>query len=77
VRLTFDQKVDRVFQEGVDPNFVLYKRITDDRAFGEAVKNFLFDQYVRGHRNAEELIKQAESKTLEFKSTLRWSLNDD
>jgi type I site-specific restriction-modification system R (restriction) subunit len=24
--------------------------------FGEALKNFLFDQYVRGHRDAEELI---------------------
>lgn len=28
-------------------------------------------------RNAEELIKQGESKTLEFKSTLRWSLKED
>ena len=57
VRLTFDQKVEHVIQEIVDSNFELYKRITDDRAFGEAIKNFLFDQYLRGHRNAEELIK--------------------
>ncbi len=77
VRLTFDQKVEHVIQEIVDSNFELYKRITDDRAFGEAVKNFLFDQYLRAHRNAEELIKRAESKTLEFKSTLRWSLKED
>lgn len=77
VRLTFDQKVEHVIQEIVDSNFELYKRITDDRAFGETVKNFLFDQYLREHRNAEELIKRGESKTLEFKSTLRWSLNDD
>jgi hypothetical protein len=28
------------------------------------VKNFLFDQYLRAHRNAEELIQQGESKTL-------------
>ncbi len=77
VRLTFDQKVEHVIQEIVDSNFELYKRITDDRAFGEAVKNFLFDQYLRAHRNAEELIKRGESKTLEFKSTLRWSLKDD
>jgi len=69
VRLTFDQKVEHVIQEIVDSNFDLYKRITDDRAFGEAVKNFLFDQYLRAHRNAEELIKRGESKTLEFKST--------
>jgi type I restriction enzyme R subunit len=77
VRLTFDQKVEHVIQEIVDSNFDLYKRITDDRAFGEAIKNFLFDQYLRAHRNAEELIKAGESKTLEFKSTLRWSLKED
>ena len=77
VRLTFDQKVEHVIQEIVDSNFELYRRITDDRTFGEAVKNFLFDQYLRAHRNAEELIKRGESKTLEFKSTLRWSLKED
>ncbi|MGI9180703.1 MAG: RNA-binding domain-containing protein [Longimicrobiaceae bacterium] len=77
VRLTFNQKVEHVIQEIVDSNFDLYKRITDDRAFGEVVKNFLFDQYLRGHRNAEELIKRGESKTLEFKSTLRWSMKED
>ncbi len=77
VRLTFDQKVEHVIQEIVDSNFEFYKRITDDRAFGEVVKNFLFDQYLRAHRNAEELIKQGESKTLEFKSTLRWNLEED
>jgi type I restriction enzyme R subunit len=77
VRLTFDQKVEQVIQDIVDSNFDLYKRITDDRAFGEAVKNFLFNQYLRAHRNAEELIKRGESKTLEFKSTLRWSLKED
>ncbi|MCP9850842.1 RNA-binding domain-containing protein [Cyanobium sp. Morenito 9A2] len=77
VRLTFDQKVENVIQDIVDSNFDLYKRITDDAAFGETVKNFLFDQYLRGHRNAEELIKRGESKTLEFKSTLRWSLQEN
>jgi type I restriction enzyme R subunit len=77
VRLTFDQKVEHVIQEIVDSNFELYRRITDDRAFGEAIKNFLFDQYLRAHRNAEELIKRGESKTLEFKSTLRWSVKED
>ncbi len=77
VRLTFDQKVEQVIQEIVDSNFDLYKRITDDRSFGETVKNYLFDQYLRAHRNAEELIKRGESKTLEFKSTLRWNLKED
>jgi hypothetical protein len=77
VRLTFDQKVEHVIQEIVDSNFDLYKRITDDRAFGEAIKDYLFDQYLRAHRNAEDLIKAGESKTLEFKSTLRWNLKED
>ncbi len=77
VRLTFDQKVEQVIQEIVDSNFDLYKRITDDRAFGEVVRNFLFDQYLRTHRLAQELIKRGESKTLEFKATLRWDLKED
>jgi type I restriction enzyme R subunit len=77
IRLTFEHKVENVIQEIVETNFDLYKRITDDAPFGEALKNFLFDQYVRGHRNAEELIKRGESKSLEFKSTLRWSLKED
>jgi type I site-specific restriction-modification system R (restriction) subunit len=77
VRLTFDHKVEAVIQEIVDSNFELYKRITDDHGFGEAIKNFLFDQYLRGHRDATELIKRGESKTLEFKSTLRWNLKED
>ncbi len=65
VRLTFDHKVEKVIQQIVDSNFDLYKRITDDRAFGELIKNLLFDHYVRNHRNAEDLIKQGESRTLE------------
>jgi hypothetical protein len=47
VRLTFDQKVEDVIQEIVDSNFELYKRITDDRIFGESIKNLLFDIYLR------------------------------
>jgi hypothetical protein len=77
IRLTFDQKVETVIQDIVDSNFDLYKRITDDRSFGEAIKNLLFDQYLRAHRDAVELIKGGESKTLELKSTLRWNLKED
>ncbi len=54
VRITFDHKVEQVIQEIVDLNFDLYKRITDDDAFGEVVKNHLFDQYLRAHGKAEE-----------------------
>src|SRR5207247_8272810 len=52
VRLTFDRKVEQVIQEIVDSNFELYKRITDDRAFVEAIKNSLLDQYLPVHRKA-------------------------
>ncbi|MCX7031086.1 MAG: putative DNA binding domain-containing protein [Spirochaetes bacterium] len=71
VRLSFDQKVENAIQDIVDINFTLYKRITDDRAFGEAIKNLLFDQYLRAHRNAEDLIKRSASKSLEFVPALR------
>ncbi|MEK7763510.1 MAG: RNA-binding domain-containing protein, partial [Nitrospirota bacterium] len=77
VRLAFEQKVEDTIQEIVDTNFSLYKRITDDRVFGEAIKNFLFDQYLRSHRQADELLKQQESKTLEFKASLRWNLKEN
>ena len=77
VRLTFDPKVEDKIQEIVETNFDLYKRITDDPDFGRALKNFLFDDYIRRHRRAEELLKLQESKTLEFKSSLRWSLQED
>ncbi len=77
IRLTFDHKVEDAIQEIVDTNFDLYKRITDDQAFGAALRDFMFDIYLRAHRQAEELIKQGESKTLEFKSTLRWNLKED
>ena len=77
VRLTFDPKVEDKIQEIVETNFNLYKRITDDPDFGRALKNFLFDDYIRRHRRAEELLKLQESKTLEFKSSLRWNLKED
>jgi len=77
VRLTFDHKVEDVIQEIVDSNFELYKRVTDNQSFGEALKAMLFDQYLRTHRHAEELLNQHESKTLEFKSTLRWNLREE
>ncbi len=52
VRIAFDHKVEQVIQDIVDQNFDLYKRITDDPAFGDAIKNHLFDQYL--HRNRSD-----------------------
>lgn len=77
VRLTFDPKVDDKIQEIVETNFDFYKRITDDPEFGKALKNLLFDDYMRRHRRAEELLRLQESKTLEFKSSLRWNLKEN
>ena len=77
VRLTFDPKVEDKIQEIVETNFDLYKRITDDPDFGQTLKDFLFEDYIKRHRRAEELLKLQESKTLEFKSTLRWNLKED
>ena len=77
VRLTFDPKVEDKIQEIVETNFDLYKRITDDSDFGRTLKNFLFDDYIRRHRRADELLRLQESKTLEFKSSLRWNLKED
>ena len=51
VRLTFEHKVEKAIQEIVDSNFDLYKRITDDPAFGAALKDHLFDQYLRSRRS--------------------------
>jgi len=52
-RLTFDQRVEQVIQDIVDSNFELYKRITDDKSFGEALRDFLFDHYLRTHQLAQ------------------------
>jgi type I restriction enzyme R subunit len=77
VRLTFDPKVEDKIQEIVETNFELYRRITDDPAFGRAIKDLLFDAYIGRHRRVEDLVKQRESRTLEFKSSLRWNLKED
>ena len=77
VRLTFEHKFTDIFQEIINSNFDLYRRATDDETFGTALKDYLFDQYLRRHREVKELIAQGESKTLEFKSTLRWNLKEE
>ncbi|MEZ4647520.1 MAG: putative DNA binding domain-containing protein [Candidatus Eisenbacteria bacterium] len=76
VRLTFDHKANDSLQDIVDSNFKLYKRVTDDPAFGEAIRDYMFDLYMNRRRSAFELIKLGESKTVEFKSSLRWNLRE-
>ena len=52
IRLTFNYKVQEIIQEIVDSNFDLYKRITDDPAFGKMFKELLFDLYISSHKVA-------------------------
>ena len=44
----------------------------------QAIVETNFDlYYIRRHRRVEELLRLRESKTLEFKSSLRWNLKED
>lgn len=52
IRLTFNLKVEEIIQEIVDSNFDLYKRITDDHAFGQMFKELLFDLYIQSNQIA-------------------------
>lgn len=66
VRLTFDPKLEDKIQDIVETHFDLYKRITDDEAFGATLKNLLFDDYMRRHRRTDELLKLEPSQSLDF-----------
>ena len=48
VELTFQHKIQDVFQDLLDSNFDLYKRFTDDPPFGKALRDALLDQYLPG-----------------------------
>lgn len=77
IRLTFDQKIGDRLQTIVDSNFKLYKRYADDESFGKALVDYLFDKYMSSRRPATELIKLGESRSVEFKSSLRWNLREE
>ena len=51
VRLTFEQRAKDQLQDMASSNFQLYKRIADDRAFGKALLDFLFEGFWRGREN--------------------------
>ena len=46
VRLSFDIKVEGAIEDIIDRNFKLYKRITEDKNFGQALKDALFREYL-------------------------------
>ncbi|MFC2085767.1 RNA-binding domain-containing protein [Bacteroidota bacterium] len=77
VKLTFEHKLGDIFQNIIDSNFALYKRINDDEHFGNALTSMLFDLFLQNRRDIAELLKLDESLTLEFKSSLRWNLKED
>ena len=45
-RLSFDFKVNDAIEDIIDRNFKLYKRITEDENFGQALKDALFREYL-------------------------------
>ena len=54
VRLTFEQRAKDQLQDMADSNFQLYKRIADDRAFGKALLDFLFEGFWKGREEGVE-----------------------
>jgi len=44
--LGFDEKLNKAMGDIVDSNFELYKRIMDDKAFGESLVEMLFERYI-------------------------------
>ena len=48
MRLTFEQRAKDQLQDMAESNFQLYKRIADDRAFGKALLDSLFEGFWRG-----------------------------
>jgi type I restriction enzyme, R subunit len=53
VRLTFEQRAKDQLQDMAASNFQLYKRIADDRKFGKALLDFLFEGFWRERGNNE------------------------
>ena len=67
VELTFQHKIQDMFQGLIDSNFELYKRFTDDPTFGKALRDALLDQYLVRHREVHELLKKGESATFKVR----------
>jgi type I restriction enzyme, R subunit len=68
--LTFDQRFGDAVEDFVESNFKLYKRINDNPEFRRALRDRLFDDYLAKKREADELIRLGEGKTVEYKATL-------
>jgi type I restriction enzyme R subunit len=75
--LTFEHKFKDRWQEIIDSNFKLYRRTTDEPPIFRALLEQLFDRLALGKRDVEQVIKEGESQTVEFKSTLRRPLEGE
>ena len=71
--LTFKQKLEDALQDILDSNFKLYKRVTEDGGFADRLLAHLFDRFRSRRRGVAELVQEGESKTVEFKASLRWN----
>lgn len=74
-RLKFDQTFKSNYGALADTHWDFYQRLVDDREFSEYLGDRMFDLVIQDRRQAERLVREHESKTLEFKSTLRWDLD--
>jgi hypothetical protein len=61
VRLTFEQRAKDQLQDMAASNFNLYKRIADDRQFGKALLDFLFEGFWRGREGPRPSVTRFET----------------
>lgn len=73
-KLAFRTKAEDQFQEVIDANLQFYHRVNDDKGYGDAFYDKMFEEFLGRHQPAAVYAKKGESKTLEFKSSLRWNL---
>ena len=53
-RLTFDEVAQDLFEEMIEDNFKFYKHVTDDPTLKKRFFDWLFDEYLRTHKQIDE-----------------------
>jgi type I restriction enzyme, R subunit len=79
VKRTFDHTVREIMSTSVDERFQFVKRFLDNNEFREDMLGMLFTEILHNSKLSNEgkisnLIAQGESKTVEWKSTLRYCI---
>ena len=82
VKRTFDYTVRDIMTNAVDERFQFVKKFLDNNEFREDMLGMLFTEILHNSQLNEEdkirnLIAQGESKTVEWKSTLRYCIKTD